>query len=83
VRLALLVKSRLRVRMEGVAYKCPHPPQRPALSPQYPIPTSPSTVAAPRRFQKLLERPRRSGEGPKQAEPNRDASRCAPFPLSL
>jgi len=36
---------------------------------------SPSTVAAPRRFQKLLERPRRSGEGPKQAEPNRDASR--------
>ena len=86
MRLALLVKSRLRVRMEGVAYKCPHPPQRPALSP----PKSNSdlaidgggvaAVAAPRRFQKLPERPRRSGEGPKQAEPNRDASRCATSP---
>ena len=71
---------------KGSHINAPHPPQRPALSP----PKSNSdlaidgggvaAVAAPRRFQKLPERPRRSGEGPKQAEPNRDASRCATSP---
>ncbi|KAG2626967.1 hypothetical protein PVAP13_3KG485344 [Panicum virgatum] len=38
---------------KGSHINAPHPLQRPALSPQYPIPTSPSTVAASRRGRRL------------------------------